>query len=130
MKTMKTFGYASLASLAFAVATPTLSFAETTEAQPTSAEANSTVHRVSHALATKQVYTSTGASGYKWGSKDSATNAKDVWATQPNTASGYRWGAGEKSPASSEKAGRIEQTGKRWGRGSTADQTGKRWGRG
>ena len=132
MKIIRNIGYASLASIAIGAFTPSLSIADTEQANVSAS--NSVVHRVSHTLATAQNYTESGYSGYKWGKKVEASDTGVKWAESTSARSGYKWGSSTTSavnekPYSQPTTSYSEQAANRWSRRNFSEQAANRWSR-
>ena len=130
MKVLNRIKYAGVASIAIALTSPSVTFAESQLGASTGADkSGNTVHRISHTLAAGQKYTGNTGGGYKWGQKSQSTNSKATWADSAKTQGGNKWGASNASVDQSAARSFAEQTGKRWGRRDYSEQAGKRWGR-
>jgi len=139
MTTIKSLSYAGIGSIALAMLTPSVSFAEAGQAAAANANTGNQVHRVSHSLAGASTYTGS-TSGYKWGNKPPMTNTADTQWTDSTTRSGYKWGnsSSDSKPESQSYAGASsyqwgtmgvsDQSGYRWGVRNYSDQAGYRWG--
>ena len=114
-------------SIAIALLTPSISFADTNQTNASSGtSSHSLVHRVSHSLADSESYTTSGQSGYKWGHKAERTDSRASWAESTPTRTGYKWrdttATGHESQAFAGTASYD------WGVRSYAEQAGYRWG--
>ena len=128
MKTIRSMGYAGIASLTLAFLSPSVSMAD--NAYERSSGSNGiTVHRVSHNLAAGQQYTAT-ESGYKWGRKAPATDSGATWTDSPATQSGFKWGSKNLGETANGVTGRdltATESKSRWRRSDVAEQTKSRW---
>ena len=130
MKVLNRIKYAGVASIAIALTSPSVTFAESQLGASTGADkSGNTVHRISHTLAAGQKYTGNTGGGYKWGQKSQSTNSKATWADSAKTQGGNKWGASNASVDQSAARSFAEQTGNRWGRRNFVEQSGNRWGR-
>jgi opacity protein-like surface antigen len=134
MKTLKIMGQIGAGAILTAVALPQAFAADVVDG-------STTIHRISHQLASDVDYTRAAAtSGYKWGKTEPASSNPSSWAdgTTQNHA-GYKWDqpTQSKPAASGDYAGsagyqwkvmnKPEQTGYRWRTSNTPEVTGYRW---
>ena len=140
MTTIKSLSYAGIGSIALAMLTPSMSFADTGQtAAANTASTGSQVHRVSHSLAGASTYTGS-TSGYKWGkSAPQSDSVSTKWADSTSR-SGYKWGNSTSDSRAESRSyagassyqwgtmGFSGQSGYRWGMNSFSDQSGYRWG--
>ncbi len=126
MKTMKKVGYASIAGLALALLTPSLSMADSAFDRSGSSE-GSTVHRISHDLAMNESYTLTSASGNRWGKEAVPTLRDSSWATEARAQGGNRWSHTPSETSQASSSDFAKKSGNRWRRSDNAEQAGNRW---
>ena len=126
MKTLNSIVCA--AGMAIAMLTSAVSMAGSAEqeAAANNSNAETQVHRVSHALAASSTYQD---SGYKWGKQNSTDQNKSQaqWGQTSAAQSGNKWGNSAVSSAPT-KAVYATNSGNRWGIRSFVEQTGNRWG--
>ncbi|MFT6955907.1 MAG: hypothetical protein ACJAYC_000908 [Halieaceae bacterium] len=134
MKTLRIMGHIGAGAILTAVALPQAFAADV-------AAGSSTIHRISHQLASEVDYTRAGTpSGYKWGKTEPASITPSSWADETSQKhTGYKWDqpTQSKPAASGDYAGsagfqwkvmnKPEQTGYRWRTSNTPEVTGYRW---